>query len=138
LTAIEFEPGGAIRTEGVRRMALGPIGGGAIKLTEDAEVTTCLGIGEGVESTLSLRLTPEFGLSPAWALTNDGGVCAFPALSGIEVLWIAVDHDANQQGQKAATTCSARWTSAGRRVCRVVSTAVDTDLNDLVRRRIAS
>jgi putative DNA primase/helicase len=43
-TAIERTPDGAIKVSGVRRMALGPIKGGAIKLTDDAEVTTCLGI----------------------------------------------------------------------------------------------
>jgi putative DNA primase/helicase len=34
---------------GATRLALGPIGGGAIKFTPDEEVTTCLGIGEGLE-----------------------------------------------------------------------------------------
>jgi hypothetical protein len=133
-TAIEREPDGTIKVQGVRRMALGPIKSGAIKLVEDAEVTSCLGIGEGIESTLSLRLTPELGLSSVWALMNDGGVCGFPVLSGIEALWIAVDHDANAAGQKAAAACTERWAAAGCEVRHIVPIRVGVDLNDLARR----
>jgi hypothetical protein len=82
-----------VKVNGKDRLALGPIGGGAIKLTPDEAVTTCLGIGEGVESALSLRNMPEFGPSPLWSLISAGGVESFPTLSGIESLWIAVDHD---------------------------------------------
>ena len=32
-------------------------------------------------------------MSPIWAMLNAGGVASFPVLNGIEVLWIAVDHD---------------------------------------------
>src|SRR5215211_3656341 len=91
-----------------------PLTGGAVKLTPDEDVSTCLGIGEGIESTLSLRLVPEFGPSPVWALLSAGGVARFPVLSGIEVLWIAVDHDPNGQGQAAAQACADRWQGAGR------------------------
>jgi hypothetical protein len=138
-TAIERKADGAIKIAGVRRMALGQTKGGAIKLTEDVEVTTCLGIGEGLESTLSLRLTPDFGLSPVWSLINDGGVGGFPVLAGIEVLWIAVDNDktdpnnGRSPGQHAALAGSARWTDAGRQVKRLLPDAVGDDLNDVIR-----
>jgi AAA domain len=50
--------------KGHDRLSPGPIAGGAIKLTPDNDVTTCLGIGEGLGSTLSLQLAQEFGTSP--------------------------------------------------------------------------
>jgi len=90
-TAISWS--GNWKVHGKDRLALGPIAGGAVKLTPDEDVTTCLGIGEGIESTLSLRLVPEFGPSPVWSLLTASGVAHFPVLSGIECLWIAVDHD---------------------------------------------
>ena len=106
-----------------------------MKLTPDEDVTTCLGIGEGIETTLSLRLDPDFGLSPVWSLLTAGNVEHFPVLSGIECLWIAVDHDANGRGQTAAQVCAERWHTAGREVHLIMSKAEGSDLNDLVRRR---
>jgi hypothetical protein len=82
-----------IEVRGVDRLSLGPIAGGAIKLTPDEQVETCLGIAEGVETALSMRRVPEFGASPVWSLISEAGVRRFPALSGIECLWLAVDHD---------------------------------------------
>lgn len=117
--------------DGVSRLSLGPVGGGAVKLTDDADVTTCLGIGEGIESTLSLRLAPEFGASPIWALLSASQLGAFPVLSGIESLWIAVDHD--PAGIKAADECADRWRKAGREVFLVRPNVVRADLNDLAR-----
>ncbi|WP_084674107.1 DUF7146 domain-containing protein, partial [Methylobacterium sp. WSM2598] len=115
---------------GHSRMALGPIGGGAIKLTPDEEVTTCLGIGEGIETVLAMRGLPEFGLSPVWSLIAASGVAGFPVLPGIECLWIAVDHD--PAGIAAAETCATRWKAAGREVFLVQTETARTDLNDLL------
>jgi hypothetical protein len=78
------------KIDGKDRLAFGPIAGAAVMLTAAEEVTTCLGIGEGIESTMSLRLVPEFGTSPVWSLLSAGGIERFPVLSGIESLWIAV------------------------------------------------
>lgn len=125
------EAGQKFAVNGLDRMTLGPIGGGAVKLTDDADVTLCLGIGEGIESTLSLRLAVEFGASPVWALLSAGQVAAFPVLAGIESLWIAVDHD--DAGIKAAREGSARWRRAGREVFRVTPRVAAADLNDLAR-----
>ncbi len=115
------------------RLSLGPTGGGAVKLTDDADVTTCLGLGEGLESTMSMQHIPEFGVSPIWALLSAGQVEKFPVLPGIECLWIAVDCDANGHGQSAAQTCSDRWIAAGQEVFRVVPRTIGADLNDLRR-----
>lgn len=115
------------------RLSLGPVGGGAIKLTPDAEVTTCLGVGEGMESTLSLQLLPEFGRSPVWSLISAGGIAGLPVLAGIECLWIAVDHD--DAGVRAAKDCAERWRQARAEAHLVKPDTERADLNDLVRGR---
>ncbi|MGH1587868.1 DUF7146 domain-containing protein [Methylobacterium phyllosphaerae] len=112
------------------RLALGGLRGGAVKLTADAEVTYCLGIGEGIESTLSLRHLPEFGNSPVWALLNTAGVAGFMPLSAIESLWLAVDHDPG--GEKAARACAGRWRFAGKETFLITPDAPGTDCNDLL------
>jgi putative DNA primase/helicase len=127
----------AVKIDGkTLRKALGPIGGGAIKLTDNADVTMCLGVGEGVETVLSMRKTPEFGPSSlVWALISSSGVENFLVLAGIECLWIAVDNDrpdqhGRQAGIEAALACSKRWTAGGREVYRVTPKRVGRDLND--------
>jgi putative DNA primase/helicase len=129
-TALDIK-GNKIEIDGRDRMMLGPVAGGAVKLTPDSFVTTCLGIGEGLETTLSMRLVREFGAAPVWALLTASQIEKFPTLAGIECLWIAVDNDQNGKGQSAAEKCSARWTAAGREVFRVVSNRVGEDLNDI-------
>ncbi len=83
-TALDLA-GNKVLIDGLDRMTLGPVGGGAVKLSADEDVTTCLGIGEGIESVLSLRLTAEFGMSPVWALISAGGLEVFPVLAGLNV-----------------------------------------------------
>lgn len=131
-TAITREGRKAV-VNGRDRLALGGLKGGAVKLTADAEVTYCLGIGEGIESSLSLQGLPEFGATPVWALLNASGVSGFMPLPGIESLWIAVDHD--PAGVEASATCSGRWRFAGKEVFRVKATAAGHDLNDVVEAR---
>ncbi|WP_444939753.1 DUF7146 domain-containing protein [Microvirga yunnanensis] len=117
------------RINGKDRLALGPVGGGAIKLTPDEAVTTCLGIGEGIESALSLRNMAEFGPSPVWSLISAGGVENFPILSGIESLWLAVDHD--ETGIRAARATAQRWRTSGAEAFLITPSAPRADLNDL-------
>lgn len=124
--------GRKVTVDGKDRLALGPTAGGAVKLTPDAHVETCLGIGEGIESTLSLRRLPEFGPSPTWALIHAAGISTFPILAGIEALWIAVDHDL--AGVRAAAACADRWQATGAETFRVRPCAEKSDLNDLVPR----
>lgn len=113
------------------RWTLAPTGGGAVKLTRDIEVTTCLGIGEGIESALSLRGLPEASLDlPVWALLSKSGVGRFEPLAGIEGLWIAVDHDPSGGGEREARRCAGAWTMAGAEVLLIKPTKVETDLND--------
>lgn len=129
-TAITLEGQKAV-VNGRDRLALGPLAGGAVMLTASAEVTLCLGVGEGVETVLSLRHLPEFGSSPVWALLNTAGVSGFMPLSGIESLWLAVDHDPG--GEKAANTCAGRWRFAGKETFLVKTKEPGTDLNDIAK-----
>jgi hypothetical protein len=122
--------GHKVEVNGKDRLALGPISGGAIKLTPDEAVTMCLGIGEGIESALSLRNRAEFGRSPVWSLISAGGVQRFPILSGIESLWIAVDHD--ETGMRAARSTAQRWRASGAEAFLITPSAPGADLNDLI------
>jgi putative DNA primase/helicase len=129
------EPQAIMRTaltpagEKIGRMALGSIGGSAVKLSDDQEVTHGLVVGEGVESTLAGM---GLGFAPAWALGSANGIRQFPVLAGIEALTILVDNDASGTGQAAARECSARWTAAGREVFRAVPLRPGEDFNDVV------
>jgi putative DNA primase/helicase len=111
--------------------ALGPKAGCAIKLSTAPEVTHRLTIGEGIETTLAGM---ALGYVPAWAVGDAGELAAFPVLNGVESLTILVDHDKSGAGQRAAVTCSARWTGAGREVFRLVPRQAGTDANDLLMR----
>jgi hypothetical protein len=111
------------------RMALGPIAGGAIKLTADEDVTIALGIAEGIETALSLQRLPEWTGSPVWSLISASGLRQFPLLSGIETLAIAADHD--MAGERATIVVAERW--QGREVLVFEAYADGADLNDIVR-----
>jgi hypothetical protein len=115
------------------RMILGPAGHGAVKLIPDAGVETVLGIGEGIESTLSLRQVTGCGALPVWALWSASQLAQFPVLAGVESLWVAVDHDA--VGIAAAEKVRARWNAAGRQVVTARARTASKDLNDIIRRR---
>lgn len=114
-----------------RKRALGPVGGGVIKLSADEDITTCLGVAEGIETALSLRNRPEFGSSPVWSLISAGNLEKFPVLSGIEALHIAVDHDESGRGRQATETLADRWASAGRDVFLIEPSEPGMDLNNL-------
>jgi hypothetical protein len=128
-TALDLS-GNKVTIGGRDRMALGPIGGGAVKLTADENVTIAIGIGEGIESTLSLARIPEWQSSPVWSLLNDKGVANFPLLAGIETLVVAVDHD--DAGEKAALAVARRWRAAAREVLLFEAVQPDSDLNDVI------
>jgi putative DNA primase/helicase len=102
----------------IDRKALGPVGGAAIKLSDDADVTMGLIIGEGLETTLA---TMVFGLAPAWALGSAGGIGKFPVLPGIEALTVLAETDDGGAGERAILECFGRWTAAGRQVFSATS-----------------
>ena len=119
--------------DGNARLSLGPVAGGAVKLAPNADVTICLGIGEGIETTLSMHLVAEFGASPIWSLLSAGQIDRFPVLPNVETLWITVDRD--HAGEHAAAVCAERWRQAGREVFLIKPRKAGDDLNDLAARR---
>jgi putative DNA primase/helicase len=105
---------------------LAPVGGAAIKLSDDENVTHSLAVAEGIESTLSGMME---GFCPAWALGSSGGIQELPVLSGIECLTIIVDSD--DAGLRASQTCRDRWVEAGREVHRIIP-PIGLDMADLI------
>jgi putative DNA primase/helicase len=96
---------------------------GVIRLWPDECVTSKLGIGEGIETCLSLQ-----GI-PTWCSLDAGHLAAFPVIDRVQELFIARDRDVS--GERAAETCARRWSAANRRVW--ISAQSDGDLNDLAR-----
>jgi phage/plasmid primase-like uncharacterized protein len=120
--------------EPVDRWALGDKAGGAIKLWEDAAITTGLVVGEGLETVLAAATRIEYRgtlLQPAWALIDKGDLQNFPVLSGIEALTILVDNDDNGAGQNAADACTKRWVEAERSVEQLIPNRTDSDFADV-------
>jgi len=115
---------------GPRKMMLGPSAGAVIKLTDDADVTQVLAVGEGIETTLALRNLPDLSTMPVWAALSAGTMKTFPVLAGIESLWIAADHD--PAGILAARACGGRWRDAGREVFIISPNATGADLADII------
>lgn len=120
--------------EKIARLALGSVVGGAVKLTADEDVTMVLGIGEGIETTLSLRLLQDCATLPVWAVLNTAILRNFPLLAGIESLWIATDRDRprveRSGGPRAARLCAERWNREAE-VTLVSARDYGRDLNDL-------
>lgn len=116
------------------RLSLGPTKGGAVKLNDDSEVGTSIGIGEGIETTLSIRKLPGLENMPIWSLLNAGLMSTFPALPGLESVWIAVDHDASGAGQRAALDVIGRMIVAQIEVTTLTPEQTGDDLNASVMR----
>lgn len=113
------------------RLTYGPIGGGAIKLTPDEDVSTVIAIGEGIETTLSIRRLPDLDTLPVWSVLAANQLAAFPVMPSIACLWIGVDNDESGTGQRAADEATNRWAAARREVFRVKPKRIGADLNDL-------
>jgi len=123
------------------RLALGSTKNGAVKLTDDADVTTGLFIGEGIETTLAGMLLPQ-RYRPAWALLCAGNIGSFPVLVGIECLTILVDHDrpdkrGRRAGEAAARKCAERWAAACSEVIGKIPTLEGWDIADVASHRRA-
>lgn len=116
----------------IDRKAFGPVGGGAVKLTDDADVSRVIAIGEGIETALSIRELPDLSNLPIWSVLSANGISTFPALPGIESVWIAADNDLSGTGQNAARVAGERLHAAGIEVIILASTQAGADLNDKV------
>ena len=102
-------------------MALGPIGGGAVKLWPDEDIGDGLVIAEGIETALAASVI-EFQatlLRPIRATLSASNLETLPVLPGIQALTLVVDADDSNAGQKAAAACAERWSAAGIEVTRL-------------------
>jgi len=108
------------------RKMRGRASGAAIKLDADENVTLGLHVGEGLETCLSALL---MGFSPVWALGSAGAIGTFPVLGGIEAITVLGEIDDGGANHRAAQTCAARWTEAGRETL-IVEPLIGRDLND--------
>ncbi|WP_406854382.1 toprim domain-containing protein [Alsobacter sp. KACC 23698] len=112
----------------IAKRVLGSSSGTAVDLCPEVEVTTGLGITEGVETGLTLV---QRGWRPVWALGSAGAIARFPVLPGVEALTIFADHD--MAGLSAARDCATRWLKAGRE-CRIIPPrSPGQDWNDVIR-----
>jgi putative DNA primase/helicase len=109
------------------RKMLGRVGGAAIKLSPDSEVTTGLGIAEGIETALAVMST---GWRPLWALGSAGAIRRLPVPRGLEALTIFADHDDAGVGEAAAEACAERWAQAGVEVTIATPAVPGQDFND--------
>ncbi|UPJ29274.1 toprim domain-containing protein [Bradyrhizobium sp. CW1] len=123
------EPCGIHRTflnqqtgEKIDRKMLGIAKGAAIKL--DAEASTTLTIGEGVETALAAR---DAGFAPAWALGSSGAVRHFPVLPHLRELTILQENDATSR--RDVKSCARSYLQRGRAV-NLVEPTVGNDFND--------
>ena len=94
------------------------------KINADEDVTTGLGITEGIEDALTVIAA---GWRPMWAALSAGGIARFQVLPGIESLTIF--GDADPTGLAAAQECQARWRAAGRECPIVLPPHDGTDWN---------
>ncbi|HEX9320492.1 MAG TPA: toprim domain-containing protein [Xanthobacteraceae bacterium] len=97
-----------------KRLSLGIMAGGAIKISPDHEVHTGLLVGEGVESVFSLSRILSH--RPIWSLIDRINLGNFPVLPGIEYLVVAADNDLSGDGMRDAVKTAERWSDAGREV----------------------
>ena len=136
--AVTAEPRGIWRRPitGAKPKSLGLQTACVVRLWPDAEVTTGLFLGEGIETTLSAatRITHKGTLlQPAWASGCAGNMAAFPPLNGVESLTLLVDHDAESHaGETASEACARAWIDAGKEVLRIMP-KLPGDFNDLVK-----
>lgn len=123
------EHGEAVEINGHKRLSLGPIGGCAIKITPHADIGSEIGVGEGLETSLSLRHVAGPQLA-VWSLLSAGNLERLPLLKGVGKVWIAVDHD--PAGLNASRKLAREWRNAGREAARIIPNTPKIDLNDLV------
>lgn len=111
----------------IDRKMLGIAKGAAIKL--DAEPSTRLTIGEGVETVLAAR---DAGFVPAWALGSSGAVRCFPILPHLRELIILQENDPTSR--RDVKSCARRFLDA-RRPVNIIEPKVGNDFNDCWRAR---
>lgn len=108
------------------RASLGPIGGGAVRLTPTAETMM---IGEGLETCLAAMQACAL---PAWAALSTSGLRALVLPPIVREIMILADNDANGAGAAAARDAARRWLSEGRAVRLAMPAQPESDINDVL------
>jgi putative DNA primase/helicase len=111
-----------------QKRALGPIGGGAVRLGMP-QVGMWFAVGEGIETILSVMTACAV---PGWAALSAGGLRALILPSEATHVIVCVDNDLNGIGQRAADDAAERWLVEGRRVRLALPPDAGTDFNDLL------
>jgi len=108
-------------------LMLGPSKGAAIMFSPNHDVSIGLGVGEGIETTLSWFTK---GWRPVWAVGGAGNIEGFPLLSGPQCLTVFADNDESGRGQQAARACCERYAAAGIEAVFRMPETIGTDWND--------
>lgn len=133
-TALQADGSGKAQVRGLddAKKMLGSNKGACVRLSADDNVTSGLGIAEGIETALAV--IGNFGVSPVWASLTAGTLARFPVLPGIDCLSIFADNDASGTGSNAANQAAERWTATGRECVIWAPPTVGADFNDLAGR----
>ena len=105
------------------KMALGPIGGGAVRLAPAAEH---IAVAEGIETALSVA---QLSGIPCWAALSAGGIQALELPPVVRSISIASDRD--ETGHHAAQSAARRWIDEGRQV-EIIQPQEHNDFADLL------
>jgi putative DNA primase/helicase len=111
-----------------QKRALGPIGGGAVRLGMP-QPGAWFAVGEGIETILSVMTACAV---PGWAALSAGGLRALILPSEATHVIVCADNDLNGIGQRAADDAAERWLVEGRRVRLAIPPHAGTDFNDLL------
>ena len=110
------------------RMALGSVGGGAVRLGT-VQPGQWLAIGEGIETTLSVMQACAL---PGWAALSAAGMRNLILPPDAAMVLICADNDANGTGQRAARDTAERFLQEGRRVRIAIPPVPGSDFNDVL------
>lgn len=113
------------------KMTLGPMWGGAVRLTPDLAPPPALVVGEGIESSASAGLLLRL---PAWAALSAGNLGGGLALPDV-VRAVIIAADADPVGQREAQAAARRWRAEGRTVRIALPDTPGQDFNDILQDR---
>src|SRR5262249_24026816 len=94
------------------RASLGPIGGGAIRLSMP-RTGGWFAVAEGTETAAAVMISCSM---PTWAAISASGIRGLMLPPEATNVVICADHDASGTGECAAHDAAARWLAEGRRV----------------------
>ena len=104
----------------------------AIQISTLKPNDSVLGIGEGIETTLSIRRFKGFESLPVWACGDAGNLANFSPPPQIKDVIVAVDNDG--AGVRAFTKFAIRMKALNVNVFSLISPIPKEDLNDFIQR----